>query len=77
MESFKNFCLSLTDKELMPTALKVALIIGSVLFIINHGAAVVKKQMTRGRWLSAGFTYLVPYVVNIHGQHTARARQKQ
>lgn len=64
----------LFDPKLAPTAIKVSLIVGSILFTINHGAALVKGEMTRNRWLSGLITYLVPYSVSIHGQYTSRSR---
>ncbi|NEP47338.1 MAG: hypothetical protein F6K65_00175 [Moorea sp. SIO3C2] len=57
----------------MPTALRVALVVGSLLFVINHGSALLQGQMTQQRWISAGLTYMVPYLVNIHGQYTIRS----
>jgi len=39
----------------------VALVVGSLLFAINHGSAVLRGEMTRERWLRL-FTYLVPYM---------------
>lgn len=60
------------DPKLAPTALRVSLVVGSILFTINHGAALAKGEMTRSRWLSGLITYLVPYSVSIHGQHTSR-----
>ncbi|EGJ30945.1 MULTISPECIES: nitrate/nitrite transporter NrtS [Moorena] len=75
MKSLKEFCLSVVDLELMPTALRVALVVGSVLFVINHGSALLQGQMTQQRWISGGLTYIVPYLVNIHGQYTMRSRQ--
>jgi hypothetical protein len=68
---------SLFDPELMPTALRVALIVGSVVFVINHGWALVQGQMTRSRWVSGALTYLVPYMVNIHGQYVSRKRARK
>ncbi|MEL6438830.1 MAG: nitrate/nitrite transporter NrtS [Cyanobacteria bacterium J06621_8] len=65
---------TLFDPKLAPTALRVSLIVGSILFTINHGAALAKGEMTRSRWLSGLITYLVPYSVSIHGQHTSRSR---
>ena len=62
------------DPRLAPTALRVSLVVGSILFTINHGAALAKGEMTRSRWLSGLITYLVPYSVSIHGQHTSRSR---
>ncbi len=62
------------DPKLAPTAVRVSLIVGSILFTINHGAALAKGEMTRNRWLSGLITYLVPYSVSIHGQYTSRSR---
>jgi len=75
MKSLKDYAAALFDKTLMPTALKVALIVGSLLFAINHGSALIQGQMTRERWMSGLLTYLVPYSVSIHGQHSNRSRQ--
>jgi hypothetical protein len=57
-------------------AVRVALVIGTLLFVINHGAA-VRSGMTQARWLSAGLTYLVPYAVSIHGQYMGRGSGSQ
>lgn len=70
----KAFVAALFDRSLMPTALKVSIVVGSLLFAINHGTALVQGKMTRSRWASGVLTYLVPYAVNIHGQATARSR---
>ena len=68
---------SLGDREFVPTALKVALVIGSILFTLNHGWALVQGQMTRERWISGGVTYVVPYLVSIHGQHISKTRLRK
>ena len=52
----------------MPSAIKVALIIGSILFAINHGPAVIDGAMTTGRWISVVLSYIVPYCVYIFGK---------
>ena len=65
----------LFDPKLAPTAIRVALIVGSILFSINHGAAMIKGEMSKTRWLSGLITYLVPYSVSIHDQHTSRTRR--
>ncbi len=49
-------------------ALKVALIVGTLLFGINHGKAVYEGQMTAERWVSVFLSYLVPYCVYIVGK---------
>ncbi len=65
----------LLDPKFMPTATRVSLVVGSILFTINHGAALAKGEMTKTRWLSGLVTYLVPYSVSVHGQYTSRSRR--
>lgn len=51
----------------MPTALKLAVLVGSLLLCIDRGDALLRHEMTLERWLSVvGLTYLMPYLVNIH-----------
>ena len=71
-QSLKGYLIALVDIRLMRTALKVSIIVGSVLFTINHGSALMQGKMTRDRWISGLLTYLVPYAVSIHGQYVAR-----
>ena len=77
MSPFRRFLGALVDPTLMPTALKVSAVVGSLLFAINHGEAVARGQMTCNRWLSGLLTYLVPYGVNIHGQVASRDAANQ
>jgi hypothetical protein len=70
MKAIKAYLASLVDPEFAPAALKVALVVGSLLFAINHGAAFVNRQMNSGRWVSVVLTYIVPYCVSVHGQFT-------
>lgn len=49
-------------------ALKVALIVGSILFAINHGKAFYDGNMTVARWVSVFLSYIVPYCVYIIGK---------
>ncbi|BAZ16004.1 hypothetical protein NIES4071_78770 [Calothrix sp. NIES-4071] len=76
MKAVIQYFYSLFDRELAPTALKVAVIVGTILFVINHGWALLNGEMNRGRWISAGLTYIVPYLVNVHGQYISRAKLK-
>ncbi|MBD2501025.1 nitrate/nitrite transporter NrtS [Anabaena azotica] len=73
---FKGYFASLIDPTLVPTALKVAVVVGSILFMINHGHALLTGKMGRDRWISAMLTYVVPYFVNIHGQYISIYRNK-
>jgi hypothetical protein len=76
MGSLKGFCVSLFHPKFVPMALKVALFVGTVLFAINHGNALLQGQMNRDRWISAVLTYCVPYMVSIHGQYVSHSRKK-
>jgi len=77
MKPLRKFAAALLDRDLMPTALKVAAVVGSILFTINHGGALVQGKMTGDRWISGLLTYLVPYIVNIHGQYVSRSRKQR
>ena len=72
----KGYFVSLFNRELAPTALKVALFVGTILFIINHGNALIHGQMTRDRWIAVFLTYCMPYLVNIHGQYVSNLNKK-
>ncbi len=71
----KTYWQSLRSPKFAPTGLRVALVIGTLLFIINHGVALWQGQMTRQRWLSGVLTYIVPYCVSVHGQYTNQRKQ--
>jgi hypothetical protein len=45
-------------------ALAFAVVVGSVLIVINHGDAILSGDVGPGRWLKMGLTVLVPYVVS-------------
>ncbi|MGB3309881.1 MAG: nitrate/nitrite transporter NrtS [Nodosilinea sp.] len=72
MQTIKRYFVALATPHLAVRALRVALVVGTLLFVINHGAAVRSGTMTQARWISAGLTYLVPYAVSIHGQYMGR-----
>jgi hypothetical protein len=74
MQAVKDYFASLVNPKLMPTGLKVAVFVGSLLLLINHGGALLRHEMTAERWFSVGLTYLMPYLVNIHGQFSVSQR---
>lgn len=47
----------LTTLRYHTMALRVALVVGSILFMINHGQALMAGRMTRTRWFSGLLTY--------------------
>lgn len=66
---------NLVAKEFRGTALRVSIVVGSILVVINQGSAIISREMNRSRWLSTGLTYIVPYCVSIHGQASGRKRE--
>jgi len=44
-------------------AFKVALLVGSILAVINHGEVMLAGQATLGVWVKIVLTFLVPYCV--------------
>ncbi|NER84576.1 MAG: hypothetical protein F6K42_34655 [Leptolyngbya sp. SIO1D8] len=70
--SVHGYLLALGNPAMIGMAIKVAVVVGTVLFIINHGTSLIQGKMTPSRWASAILTYCVPYAVNIHGQYVAQ-----
>lgn len=61
-------------------ALKLTVIIGSFLFTINHGAALLKDEMTFYRWFSASFGFVIPFVTSVYcpcAQRVSKNRSEQ
>ena len=65
---------TLSQERCRLTAMRVALVVGTLLFTINHGSAVMQDEMNSQRWVSAVLTYAVPFMVSIHGQSSRRKR---
>lgn len=72
MRQLQQIQMTLTQRQCRNTAIRVALVIGTLLFIINHAGALLNHEMSGDRWISALLTYLVPFGVSIHGQSTCQ-----
>ncbi|MEB3210726.1 MAG: nitrate/nitrite transporter NrtS [Leptolyngbyaceae bacterium] len=66
--TFDTYRKNLLNPHFMPTAIRMAVVIGSLVFTVNHGDALLKNEMTRSRWLSGTLSFIVPYMVSIYGQ---------
>lgn len=53
-------------RPVMLTAIKVALVVGTVLALINHGPALFALELSRQQILQIALTYLVPYTVSTY-----------
>lgn len=52
--------------EVVQTALKIAVIVGTILCLINHAPAMVSDKFGAGNLLQMMLTYLVPYCVSTY-----------
>ncbi|MFT7559164.1 MAG: hypothetical protein ACI93R_001069 [Flavobacteriales bacterium] len=66
-QSSPNSFISLAiSPQVALTALKVSLVVGSLLALINHGSAVIAGDVTTDRLLQMALTYFVPYCVSTY-----------
>ena len=52
-------------------AAKIALIVGTLIALINHGDRIFYDTMAAGDWLKCALTYLVPFGVSTWSQISA------
>lgn len=53
-----------TQWPVVRRALAYAVVVGAVLISINHGDAILQRDITTNRLLKMGLTILVPYLVS-------------
>jgi len=59
-----SFVKLMLRRDVYRRALKLALIVGPVIGLINHGGRMLGGTMEAGDWLRFGLTFLVPYCVS-------------
>jgi hypothetical protein len=60
-----------TSRSVVQRATVVALVVGSILVIINHGDAIVRGDLSAGRLLRIALTISVPYCVSTYSSVSA------
>ncbi len=63
------------SNEVVVTALRLALVVGTILALINHGAEILQGTLTKGNIYQIALTYLVPYSVSTYS--SVKAIQKR
>jgi len=53
-----------TQRSVVLRSLRYALVVGSILTVINHGDALLRGEITMERMLRIVLTVMVPYVVS-------------
>jgi hypothetical protein len=71
-----DYLQNLANPQYRQSAVKVALLVGTVLFLLNHGNALLQGTMNQQRWISGLLTYFVPYCVNVHGQWSKSSSER-
>jgi hypothetical protein len=51
-------------REHLRQTLTIALIVGTILGLINHGNTILDGDATGETWLKVGLTYCVPFIVS-------------
>lgn len=65
------------SNEVVNTALKVALLVGSILALINHGTAIIHATLSTTNIYQIILTYLVPYCVSTYSSVKAIQKRTQ
>lgn len=63
------------DRRHLRATIRIALVVGTVLFAINHLDVVLAGRATTATWVKSSVTYVVPFVVSNLGVQTATRRQ--
>ena len=53
-------------RPIVLTATKVAIVVGTILALINHAPALLALELSRQQILQIALTYLVPYCVSTY-----------
>lgn len=56
------------ERDTLVRSLKTALVIGTILGLINHGPALIAGRLTSEQLVPLLITYLVPFTVTTYGQ---------
>ena len=54
------------SSSVVQRAIRIALVVGTLLVAINHGQALLSLQMDLTRWIQVILTYFVPYGVSTY-----------
>ena len=73
--SFKTLA---TTAQVVRTAIRVSLLVGSVLALINHGDSIINLSLSTQNIIQILLTYFVPYCVSTYsGVKALKSQQRQ
>lgn len=66
LEPLHDFVKIAASKKVVKSSIKVSLIVGTLLALINHGGAILHMSLTNDNMFQILLTYLVPYCVSTY-----------
>ncbi len=66
LNELKSWLIYARQYDIVRCAIKMAVIVGTILMLINHGEELWLDQLTTLDWIQIGLTYLVPYSVSTY-----------
>ena len=69
-----NFIQTDLQKDILRTAIKVVLIVGTILNLINQGPTIAAGEWENINWIILLTTYSVPYMVSTYSAVMARMK---
>ncbi len=70
-DRFGLFLKNFFKRETVLRALKVAMVVGPILIIINHHDAILSMELHRHLYIKIALTFLVPYCVSAYSSAQA------
>lgn len=68
---FELFIKNFFKRETVLRAIKVAMVVGPILIIINHHDAILSMELHRHLYIKIALTFLVPYCVSAYSSAQA------
>lgn len=75
--SLDKFWQCALSTQVVRRALKMALVVGSILVAINYGDRILDGSMALRDFVKVGITYCVPFCVSVYSAASALAASKQ
>ena len=66
MSNGESFLSTALSHEVLPTAIRVSMVVGTILALINHGPNLLQGSLSGQHFIQIGLTYLVPYSVSTY-----------
>lgn len=63
--TWREWCGLACTGSVVRRGLKFAVVVGTILIVINHGDAILSGQLSASNYVKMGLTVIVPYVVSV------------